>query len=151
MFMLTWRITLQSQGPCLEQGVATILYQYFCSKVAHKLTSEDREILQFDFDKWLTKEIDIKNIKCLSYVSCIYNTFCCVGIVTEVNVHEGDLKIEFLHPHRPRKTFSCPSVMDNCFAPASNISCVITFTGRMYQISDTDFEQTLKAYENHKA
>ena len=34
-----------------------------CNKIAHKLTSEDREFLQFDFDKSLTKEIDIKNIK----------------------------------------------------------------------------------------
>ena len=41
--------------------------QIFCNKIAHKLTN--------DFDKSLTKEIDIKNIKCFLYVSCIYNTF----------------------------------------------------------------------------
>ena len=41
------------------------------NKIAHKLTSEDSEFLQFDFDKSLTKEIDIKN-KCFSDVSCIY-------------------------------------------------------------------------------
>ena len=41
--------------------------------------------------------------------------------MTEVNVHESDLKIEFLHPHGPRKTFSRPSVDDKCFALASNI------------------------------
>ena len=46
--------------------------------------------------------------------------------MTEVNVHEDDLKIEFLHPHGPRKTFSWPSVTDKCFVPASNILCVIT-------------------------
>ena len=74
-----------------------------CSKIAHKLTSEDEEFLQFGFDKSLTKEIDTKNIKCFSYLSSM---FWLVGIVTEVNVHEGDLKIEFLHPHGPRKTFS---------------------------------------------
>ena len=125
-----------------------------CNKIAHKLTSEDREYLQFDFDKSLTEEINIKNIKCFSYVSCIYDTFWWVSIVTEVNVLEGDLKIEFLHPHGPRKTFSWPSVADKCFVPGSNILCIITapttITGQMYRISDTDFEQTLKAYENHK-
>ena len=123
-----------------------------CNKIAHKLTSEDSKFLQFDFNKSLTKKIDIKKIKCFSYVSCTYNTFWWVGIVTEVNIHEGDLKIKFLHPHRPRKTFSWPSVI--CFVPASNILCVITAptttTGQMYQISDTNFEQTLKAYEYHK-
>ena len=41
---------------------------------------------------------------------CIYDTFWWFGIVTEVNVHEGDLKIEFLHPDGPRKTFSWSSV-----------------------------------------
>ena len=35
-----------------------------CNKIAHKLTNEEREFLQFDFDKSLTKEIDMKNIKC---------------------------------------------------------------------------------------
>ena len=96
-----------------------------CNNIAHKLASEDKWFLQFDFEKSLTKEIEVKNIKCFSYVSCIYNTFWWVGIVTEVNVHEGDLKIEFLHPHGPRKTFSWPSVADKCFVPAPNILCVI--------------------------
>ena len=62
----------------------------------------------------------------IQYVSCIYNTFWWVGILTEVNVHEGDLKIEFLHPHGPRKTFSWPSVADKCFVSVSNILCIIT-------------------------
>ena len=125
-----------------------------CNKIAYKLTNEDREFLQFDFDKSLTEEIDIKNIKCFSYVSCIHDTFWWVGIVTEVNVHKGDLKIEFLHPNGPRKTFNWPYVVDKCFVPVSNILCIITaptaITRRIYQITDTDFEQTLKAYENHK-
>ena len=74
-----------------------------CNKVAHKLTSEDREFLQIDFDKPLTEQIDIKSIKCFSNVSCIYKTFWWVGAVTEVNVHEDDLKIEFLHSPGPGK------------------------------------------------
>ena len=125
-----------------------------CNRIAHKLTSEDSEFLQFDFDKSLTEEIDIKKFKCFLYVRCIYDTFCWVGIVTEVIVHEDDLKIDFRHPHTPRKTFSWPSVADKCFVPTSNILCIITAptttTGQVYWISDTDFEQTLKACKNHK-
>ena len=30
-------------------------------------------------------------------------------MVTEINENEGDAKIEFLHPHGPRKTFNWPS------------------------------------------
>ena len=69
-----------------------------------------------------------------------------VGILTEVGVDEGDLKIKFLHPHGPRKTLKRPSVTDKCFVPVSNILCVIIAP----TISDNEFEQTLKAYENHK-
>ena len=58
-----------------------------CNKIADKHTSEDVEFLQFDFDKLLTKETDMKSIKCFSYVSCIYNIFWWVGILTEVVVH----------------------------------------------------------------
>ena len=101
----------------------------YCNKIANKLKNEDREFLQFDFDKSLTKEIDIETIN--------YNTFWWVAIVTEVNVHEGDLKIGFLHPHGPRKTFHWPSVVDKCFVSASNILCVITalrtITGQKYR------------------
>ena len=46
-----------------------------CNKFVHKLTSEDREFIQFDFDKSLTEEIDIKSIKYFLYISCIYGRF----------------------------------------------------------------------------
>ena len=77
MFVLSWKITLP--GTRSSHHFVPI----FCNKTAHKLTSEDREFFQFDFDISLTKEIDIKNIKYFSYISCIYDTFCLVGIVTE--------------------------------------------------------------------
>ena len=92
------------------------------------------------------------------YITCIYDTFWWVGIVAVVNVHEGYLKIEFLHPLGSRKASSWPSVADKCFVPASNILCVMTapttITRQIYWISDTDFQQihkkTIKPYENHK-
>ena len=148
MFVLTWRIALQSQT-VRETRSSHHFVPISCNKIARKLNSEDREFLQFDFHKSLTEEI-----KRFSNVSSIYDTFWWVDIVTEVNVHEGDLKIEFLHPHGPRKTFSWPSVADKCFVSVSNILCIITapttITGQIYRISDTDSEQTWKAYENHK-
>ena len=65
-----------------------------------------------------------------------------------MNVHDSDLKIEFLHPHGPGKTFSWPTVADECFVPALNILCVITgpaaITGQMYQISGTTLNKLRK-------
>ena len=45
-----------------------------CNKIAHKLTSEDSEFLRFDFNKSLTKEIDIKksSVFRMSAVSMIH-------------------------------------------------------------------------------
>ena len=52
------------------------------------------------------------------------------------------------------KTFSWPSVADKYFVQRQTFYALSqlqqTITGRMYRISDTDFEQTLKVYENHK-
>ena len=80
--LLIWRIALQSQRPS-----GTRSSRYFvsisCNKIAHKMTSEDSEFLQFDFDKPLTEEIDTKKINCVSHDSCIYDTFWWVGIVTK--------------------------------------------------------------------
>ena len=36
---------------------------------------KENKIAQFDFNKSLTEEINIKKFKCFSYVSCIYDTF----------------------------------------------------------------------------
>ena len=57
---------------------STHLLPISCNIIAYKFRSEDREFLQFDFNKSLTKEIDMS----FSYVSCI-------GILTEVNIHKG--------------------------------------------------------------
>ena len=128
--MVNVRDELEDRVTKLKTVPGTISSHHFvsiyCNKIPHKLKNEDREILQFDFDKSLTKEIDMENIKYFSYASCIYNTFWWVAIVTEVNVHEGDLKVGFLHPHGPRKTFCWPSVANKCFVSASNILCVMT-------------------------
>ena len=96
-----------------------------CNKIAHKLLHEDRVSLIW-FQQIIDWRNSYKNIKCFSYVSCIYDTFWWVCIVTEVNMHEADLKIEFFHQYGLRDTFCWPSVADNCFVPVSNILCIIT-------------------------
>ena len=102
-----WRIALQNQILCLEKGVATILYQYLATKL---LTNSQVRIVS---SIWFWQIIDWRNRykkhQVFSCVSCIYDTVWWVSIVTEVNVDEGELKIEFLYPHGPRKTFSWSS------------------------------------------
>ena len=92
MFMLEYCFVKSKTVP--ETRSSQHFVPISCNKIVHKLTCENREFLEFDFHKSLTKEVDIKNIKCFLDVICICNTFWWVGIITEVNVHEGDLKIE---------------------------------------------------------
>ena len=122
------------------------------NKIGHKLTFENREFLQFDFNKIIDRRNKYKKhqvfFECQLYLRYIL-----------VDWHsgwsectQGDLKIEYLHSHG--KTFNWPALADKWFDLASYILCVITapttITGRTYPISDTAFESTLKAYENHK-
>ena len=48
-------------------------------------------------------------------------TFWWIGMIAEVDIHNGDLKIKFMHPHGPSKSFSRPSRDDYCWVPIVNI------------------------------
>ena len=53
------------------------------NKIAHKFTSEDREFLQFHFNKSLTEEIDLKSIQ-VFFTCQLYLQYILVdGIVTK--------------------------------------------------------------------
>ena len=65
MFLLTWA-NLEDRFAKSKTVPGTRSSYHFgpipCNKIAHKLTSQDREFIQFDFDKSLTEEIDIKTL-----------------------------------------------------------------------------------------
>ena len=83
------------------------------SKLMHKLTSEDNTFLTFDFLNVFEK-IDLVSLKNFSYIACIYEDFWWIGMVSEVNIDEQDVMVEFLHPHRPQKNFKWPRNPDRC-------------------------------------
>ena len=37
-----------------------------------------------------------------SYISCVYNSLWWVGLVNKVDEEQGDVYVQFMHPHRPR-------------------------------------------------
>ena len=42
-----------------------------------------------------------------AYKTSVYNSFWLVGMVILVDIAAGDaINIDFMHPHRPRKTFN---------------------------------------------
>ena len=40
-----------------------------------------------------------------------------MGLVTQVDVEQGDVKVDIMFPHRPRKIFNWPETEDSCYVP----------------------------------
>ncbi len=119
------------------------------SRIAHKLTSEDEEFIDIhDFN--LPTIFEIGDLNPSAYVTCIYNSFWWVGMITSVDITEGDVEINFMHPHGPKKAFHWPRHCDTCYVPVKNIiekiSVPTTSNGRTYNITDFDFKKTLSAF-----
>ena len=70
-----------------------------------------------------------------------------IGMIAEVDIHNVDLKIKFMHPHGPSKSFSWPSRDDYCWVPTVNIITHIkvptTKSGRTDDIDNDDYNTIL--------
>ena len=83
------------------------------------------------------------------YVTCLYDSFWWVDLVTQVNVEQSNVKVQFMFPHKPCKTFNWPETEDSCYVPIKNILCQIsspiTITGWTYKITDEEYDKTISA------
>ena len=120
-------------------------------QIFHKLTSEDTDLNLFEFGFYESNP-NLNDFNVATYVCCIYNTFWWIGLIIEIDQEQGDLEIEFMHPHGPKKTFAWPETSYTCHVTLQNILCCIsppsTVTGRSYQISDADYNNIMIAYKN---
>ena len=115
------------------------------SKIAHKLSSEDESHAgTHDFNLPTTSQLC--DIRPMTYVTCLYDSFWWVGLVTQV-----DVKVQFMFPHGPCKTFNWPETEDSCYVPIKNILCQIssptTITGQNYKKTDEEYDNTISAYQ----
>ena len=106
--------------------------------IAAKRVSEDTE-LDLKFDLVLgNKSIAITEVKLSDFVACFYDGKCWIGLVFETNREHQDLKVNFMHPSFPARSFFWPAREDICFVPYGNIVCNVdppsTSTGRQYII-----------------
>ena len=119
------------------------------SRIAHKLTSEDDAFIDVhDFN--VPTIFQITELTPSTYITCKYNSFWWVGLIKKVNEKEGDVQVDFLHPHGPRKTFKWPERTDTCYVPIKNIilkiSAPTTATGRTYVINNDDYDKTVAKF-----
>ena len=119
------------------------------SQIGHKLCNEDVSFADIH-DFKIPTQVDIGDIAPSSYISCVYNSLWWVGLVNKVDEEQGDVYVQFMHPHGPRKTFNWPQAGDSCYIPIKNIVCAIqaptTITGRTYKICDEDYNKTVDAF-----
>ena len=67
------------------------------SKIACKLSSEDKSHAgTHDFN--LPTTFQLCDIRPMTYVICLYDSFWWVGLVNQV-AEQGDVKIQFMFPH----------------------------------------------------
>ena len=119
------------------------------SQIGHKLCSEDDSFVDIHDFKIPTR-VDIGDIAPSSYISCMCNSLRWVGLVNKVDEEQGDVDIQFMHHHGPRKTFNWPQGGNRCYVPIKNIVCAIqaptTTTGRIYRICDEGYDKTVAAF-----
>ena len=64
------------------------------SEIAHKLSSEDQSHADnHDFN--LPTTFQLCNIRPMTCVACLYDSFWWVGLVTQVDVEQGDVRVNF--------------------------------------------------------
>ena len=75
-------------------------------------------------------------------MSHAFMTLWWVDLVTQVDVEQSDVKVQFMFPRGPCKTFNWSETEDSCYVPIKNILCQIsspaTTTGQTYKITDEE-------------
>ena len=93
------------------------------SQIGHKLCSEDDSFVDIH-DLKIPTRVDIGDIAPSSYISCVYNSLWWVGLVNKVDEEQGDVDVQFMHPHGPRETFSWPQGGDSYYVPIKALSAL---------------------------
>jgi hypothetical protein len=114
--------------------------------MATKRVSED-ESYALEYNLVLGKKNTIKfqsDPKVSDFVVCSYDEKYWIGLIDLVDKEHEDVRVKFMHPSYPARSFSWPKKDDVCFVPIVNVACIIgapvTGTGRQYTLDDKDID-----------
>ena len=104
--------------------------------------SEDKEFA-LEFDLVLgSKNQRAAKLAMSDFIVCLYDGHYWVGLIDEVDNENDDVKVKFMHPHFPSRSYCWPSREDKCFVPIVNVLCRVeppsTSTGRQYKLENKD-------------
>ena len=114
------------------------------SAIAAKRVSEDKEFaLEFDLVLGRKNQRAAK-LAMSDFIVCLYDGHYWVGLVDDVDYENDDVKVKFMHPHFPSRSYYWPSREDKCFVPTVNVVCRVeppsTSTGRQYKLESKDIK-----------
>lgn len=111
-----------------------------------RISSDSNYTLVFNIcgEKIISEQVTMVQICTNSYVSCVYDNHWFFGLVLSKNVEERDVRIKFMHPFGPSKSFYWPYQKDDiCFVPLQNILSIVDppttkGSGRVYYFHNKD-------------
>ena len=114
---------LHSFIPLSRDTVRTRVYSFSTSFKDEKVTKQSSEL-----------EID----EISGFVTCIRDEQWWLASVLEVDIPNAEIKVSFLHPHGPSRSFKFPSIPDIVILQSTDILTKVnpkTVTGRVYTVS----------------
>ena len=117
---------LHSFVPLLRDTLQVRAYSFSSTSKDVKVTKQDCEL-----------EIDVIS----GFVTCTYDREWWLACVLEVDSENIEVKVTFLHPYGPTRSFRYPSVPDILTIPATNILTKVsprTGTGHVYTLTQKE-------------
>ena len=74
-------------------------------------------------------------------MTCIYDGEWWLACVLEVDAENGEVKVTFLHPHGPSRSFKYPFVLNILVIPTTDLLTKVnprTTTGRVYTLTQRE-------------
>ena len=82
------------------------------------------------------------------FLACVYDGKWWAGLVRDHSEEENDVRVTFMHPHGPAKSFRWPAREDVCWVPLQSILCLLkvpmTSNGRQYHLDSQDKDHLTK-------
>ena len=84
----------------------------------------------------------------MTYVTCLYDSFWWVGFLTQVDVEQGDVKVQFMLPHGPRKNLIGQKLKIHAMCQSKTffvryLLLPQQLDGRTYKVTDEEYYKTI--------
>ena len=119
-------------GPCQEQEV-TISSNQWVPVLPHMNIQQKMTVLT---GKANIEQKSAESVCLNEYVACCYHGKWWIGVVEEVDKKEQHVKVNFLHPSGPARSFWWPRRPDICWVAITDVICEVQarVTTKIYSV-----------------